>query len=1231
MKSHRIPSGGLGGKVLFAAALLLSQICLAQENSGLDPNAAESVLNALKGEDPARLEDKAYLGLTQLPEIEKPTNPDKLPPLHPQAKRAFEQGTQLFEKEDYYGALNQYERAVGFNPKNPKLHRALALVYEKLDTHAKAFEHVEKAVELAGDDLEAQVLYGALALRRKQTQTAIKAFRTALLTSEASAENPRTAMALLNLGQALEKTGYYQAASECYAKLSEWVDEHSQKYTSMETLKAIAVQPEILWISQGRLQLELGHYEKATELLARAQKRDRSNRTVSVSLLAAYIHAEKLDQAQQQLLEMLREPALAQLAAEIAPRLLAKTRDAQMPGKLWKVARDNRVASPELAIALAEACEKLDKPRQALSLLQEAMEMHPGRADLAQRLGETYARMGEHLKALERFATIVRQNPQADRSVRRAIASVAGENPDPKLFEAVTAKAADLEAGPRSGLYYVAGRLAQEMEKPDEAAQLFKKAIEADSRLPAAYEAIVELYTRQGKFDEAEKLLEEVADKSQGHLARYLSGKLRLRRGDAAGALERLEAAHEANAQHVETKVLLAQAYLRTGREYEASQMFLSAANLAPGDPEVAQPLIRHYLRRRRFNQALTAATRLSKNADENPKALALLAEASFAAGETQQGQKALVDLQELAPDSLDLKVLKLKRQRSEEPGMLNKKSWDQYINQLNVVTFEAPNHVEAQSMLAELFSDHAKYSLAGAVYSQLARHTWQRPDIVLQEAVSHIRAGQSKKAVDALDRILRNDPESYSAKRLYIEALSREKDYKQAARILRKWLSSNESDPLGLWYHWSLIDMLEKAKDYQAAIAALDQWMEQDASDRAAKRTERIRLMVEADQYDKAVQNVEEWTRELDSQAQQSEDLQQRDEALTRKSAVRRILIYSLSDAGEDDRVLKLLDSWIGQRSDPMVEPLRTLRIFMLGEMDKLDQASRLAMDWISDDTTALAPRQALVGLLNEKEQFEQASLLLDRWKKDLSEIAESDPARADVAQIGLDWIERARILNRYEAKDFTGAMEYIEQALKESPRDAGLLQLKASCLGELGRHDQQTRIMEELHQQNPEDAMLNNNLGYYYADRGENLEKAEKLIRDSLQREPGSIATQDSLGWVLYKQGRFSLAGQIFLRIFEQGKEQLATAEEDESVSVHAIIFDHAGDTFYRLGWKDLALEAWRLGLESGRREEADSSDLEHVRTKTPGKIKAVEEDRQPEPAPYDQEYLEKHPETP
>ena len=60
------------------------------------------------------------------------------------------------------------------------------------------------------------------------------------------------------------------------------------------------------------------------------------------------------------------------------------------------------------------------------------------------------------------------------------------------------------------------------------------------------------------------------------------------------------------------------------------------------------------------------------------------------------------------------------------------------------------------------------------------------------------------------------------------------------------------------------------------------------------------------------------------------------------------------------------------------------------------------------------------------------------------------------------------------------------------------------------------------------PDSPLALNALGYTLADRTDNYDEAEKLIRKALKYDPNNPAIIDSLGWVLYKRGKYEEALQ-------------------------------------------------------------------------------------------------------
>ncbi len=1199
------------------AAKVLTFVLLAGLSLGiLDSRAA-------RGQDPANAgDDKKTLPLAKLPKLEKPTNPETPPKMHSQAAKAYQQGVALLGEQDYGQAVTKLERAVGFNPKNPAIRRALAMAYAGLKNFGKAYEHIEKAVELAGNDLEAQVLYGKLAEQRKEYDTAIRAYRLALLTDEAKPANPRAAFALYHLAQNLQRTGYHQAALDAYSRLSDWLNDHAAEYTRIDELAELAVRPQGLYLRQGLLLMRLDRPGQAVKPLQRARQRDRSNAVTARLLVGALVESKQLDQAAKTLMDLVSEPDLKDALPALAAAVVRSAeKNEGLALRVWTRAASSQTASEEMAIQLADAADAAGQGATAVAVLEAAMKTHPTPA-MGRKLTDAYVNQGTAVQAARGLAQLLAETPAADPSVRQTIARLAEADKLPGDVLDQLTQAAGQSDTPHS-LYYVAGRLAQQLDKPDRATDLFSRSVQADKSFLPAWEALVEIHLDKRQYDQADAILEKLADEKSTATS-YLRAKVKLYKGQPAQAVKLLETVRENNPRHVGAMVLLAQAYERTGKDYQAIQLLEQAAGMRPADTTIWTDLVEMLLRHDRTNQALSVTqSLLQRLGKENLQGRILQARAALADEKTRLAEGLITDLKSQAADNTNVRLLDARLQRARNPGMLSKSRWDTVIGKLNEVAFRDPDNVWGQEMLAELLEDHAKYATAAAVYAELVKRTHFRPDVMVRQAELLMRQEKYDQAGQVARRLLENDPNNYTAKRLALDAMKAAKQYDQAETLVRSWITQAEDDPFSAWYHAALVDLLGQAEAYDKAQAALDAWMQQQQTDTESKRFQKIRFYVLADQVDGAVQYARSWINEIDEElADLEEEDPQAVRLNSRKDMVRRLLAYNLAEQEKYDRAHALLDQWIGGKVDPTVESFRIIKLLFLTEQDKIDQAVTFAESWIKRAPTALAPRQATIEALIDAEQYDRARKLADAWIRQLDKIISENPLQARAAEVTRRWCRTSRVLIEMGRKEYKDAIQLIKELRKDRPDEARLLSLLSGCYGELNQTDKQIEILEKLVAMAPRDPLFSNNLGYFLAERKQDLTRAERLVRNSLRANPDAVSTIDSLGWVFYKQGRFGRAGEVFLGLFEMAKAYDAENPESEPM-VHPIILDHAGDTFWQLGWKKLAQEAWSHALKSSDRVKENSPDLEFVKSKTPAKIKAAEAGESPATADYDETY--------
>ena len=131
------------------------------------------------------------------------------------------------------------------------------------------------------------------------------------------------------------------------------------------------------------------------------------------------------------------------------------------------------------------------------------------------------------------------------------------------------------------------------------------------------------------------------------------------------------------------------------------------------------------------------------------------------------------------------------------------------------------------------------------------------------------------------------------------------------------------------------------------------------------------------------------------------------------------------------------------------------------------------------------------------------------------------------------------------------------------------------------LDKFDEAVSSLELAIKYNPRSARAYNFLGYLYADRNVKIEESQSLILKALEIEPNNGAYVDSLGWVYYRKGQFS-----------EALEKLLEAEKilSDEASSDPAVFDHIGDTYFKLGDKPKAVQYWKKSIELEKNESID-----------------------------------------
>ncbi|MGR3634853.1 MAG: tetratricopeptide repeat protein [Shimia sp.] len=218
---------------------------------------------------------------------------------------------------------------------------------------------------------------------------------------------------------------------------------------------------------------------------------------------------------------------------------------------------------------------------------------------------------------------------------------------------------------------------------------------------------------------------------------------------------------------------------------------------------------------------------------------------------------------------------------------------------------------------------------------------------------------------------------------------------------------------------------------------------------------------------------------------------------------------------------------------------------------------------------------------------------------------------------------------MGRAEALRESGKVDAAIEVLEQLARSQGALPYVHSALGDLHRqereferavaaYDRAIEIFDTLEQQqwflfyargisherlenwekseadfrtalelNPEQPQVLNYLGYSLVEKQIKLDEALDMIERAVAARPDSGYIVDSLGWVLFRLGRY-----------DEAVIQMERAAE--LMPVDPVVNDHLGDSFWAVGRKLEAQFQWRRALSFVDEETAEEAKPDRIRRK-------------------------------
>jgi tetratricopeptide (TPR) repeat protein len=288
-----------------------------------------------------------------------------------------------------------------------------------------------------------------------------------------------------------------------------------------------------------------------------------------------------------------------------------------------------------------------------------------------------------------------------------------------------------------------------------------------------------------------------------------------------------------------------------------------------------------------------------------------------------------------------------------------------------------------------------------------------------------------------------------------------------------------------------------------------------------------------------------------------------------------------------------------------------------LYSKLNEPEQARVVLNQWLASDPDSITAQRLQAREAMARGQSQDAERLL----LDLLDRSDSDPdVLAAVTRMYAETGRLAELATKFRQRLFVEpwnftlavalaevceqqtkipeALRVLDGARAAAATDADLLYSLSAVYSRLSDNGRSERVLADVLKIDPGYAGANNDLGYFWADQGRNLAAAEELVARALRSEPENLSFLDSMGWVLYKRGKFQEA----LERLTRAANPLSTADP--------VVLSHLGDTLYRLGDPKHAAVEWQ---EATRRldEEPDNdrSDLKQLRTELQKKRKQLE----------------------
>lgn len=1090
------------------AASLRGDVSAADEKKSFTPRPKPP------GFDP----QKARMSLSEIPDsppAPEPVSEQADEQYPPQAQRHLQEAERLFAEQQFVETVGELENVLRHDADNPEALRLAALVRLLAGDHMLARFFATQALSAMPADPPAHYVLARVAEQEGEIDKAFRRYRQALKCPSEKQDAPYRALAHVHLGYLLQQKGYYRAAAMQLQAYRRIVRQLGDKVERNPELAAITeAQNESIVFQLASSYEVLDRYGRAAEVLKSLADQKPENYQVNTALVRLLMLADRKEEAAERARAFVENTNGNRRAVKL---LLAVYRDQERLSDGLQVIENIVAEQPdniELGLVYADALQNVGRQDKAVEHVRQLIENYPNAQEARWKLIALY-RLNEQWD--DWVATLISEtadHPERDK-LNKELNELSPDVTSPLVerIEKGDWSPQDLSARSASVRDYVLGRLSMRLDRLDKAETFFKQARRRTENFALPVFGQVNLLMQRCRWSRAIRLIQDFQQRQQEPVPELLGMSARCYQGldryqQAVNAYQR---ALELRPDDAETRMDLARLYERMGVPQRARAQYEKLISLNPDYMEAREALVQSWLMQLKDSSDQDQLAKVRKQ---------LLSQ-------LEQMQKRAP----YAPATLRSKaMLKLLLR-----GVRDQKV---FIETLRKLVENFPEDLRTRRMLTGILFAAGDYQAARVQAEQILQqepHCSQANEML---AMVMVRTLQFEKAMEQLGRMLQCYPNRFPWIRTLANLRLLDRDYDGAAELWKRMISLAEEPKQRGLYRQQLIRVYRLAGEYGRARKVASEWLQETGD--LMPRHQLLLIDLEAEDYEQYLKRCRGWLRENPDSTQ-----------------LRNWLLLGLQEAGEKYEATLTAIRWLAD--DPADAVILQWIMRALQSVEKFDQAIEIA-------------RSQVAGAGKKEPRIEHLKILAELYLLAGEYDQALDTARTLIAMGEQSYREQLGII-LVQAGRFEKAIAHYERLLSQAAEDtakAGILRRMAMVRQEQNRADLALRHLREAHELAPNNVGINNDLGYTLAEAGEDLDRAERMIRTALGQDFLQPAYLDSMGWIQYKKGRFAAARKWLRRAsaLEGGEDP--------------VIYEHMGDARWRLGEAKAAQAAWERALE-------------------------------------------------